>query len=102
MAKKINVFEELRDSLQDAIAYEHGDKLDLRVVELPHRPKRLRPNEIRRIRKSLNATQVAFATYLNVSANTVRSWEQGTRRPQGADLKLLAIARKRPRVLLDA
>jgi putative transcriptional regulator len=50
----------------------------------------------------MKATQVVFATYLNVSPNTVRSWEQGTRRPQGADLKLLAIVRKNPKALLEA
>ena len=43
-----------------------------------------------------------FARFLNVSANTVRSWEQGTRRPRGADLKLLSIAKKNPQVLLSA
>lgn len=102
MTRKINVFKDLSDSLQDAIAYERGAKVDLRVMELPDPPKRLGPKQIRLIRVSLNATQVVFANYLNVSANTIRSWEQGTRRPQGADLKLLTIARKRPRVLLEA
>jgi putative transcriptional regulator len=50
----------------------------------------------------LNASQVLFARFLNVSPNTIRSWEQGTRRPQGADLKLLAIAKKSPQALLKA
>jgi putative transcriptional regulator len=57
---------------------------------------------LRRIRRALNASQPLFATYLNVSANAVRSWEQGTRRPRQAALKLLAIARKNPRALLVA
>jgi len=48
----------------------------------------------------LNASQELFARFLNVSANTIRSWEQGTRRPQGADLKLLAIAKTNPHALL--
>jgi len=54
------------------------------------------------IRQSLNASQVLFARFLNVSANTVRSWEQGTRRPRGADLKLLRSAKKNPQALLSA
>jgi putative transcriptional regulator len=104
MAKKIkvNVFDDLRGSLQEAIAFERGEQVDLRVVELPDPPRKLRARDIRNIRQSLKATQVVFASYLNVSPNTVRSWEQGTRRPQGADLRLLAIVRKNPKALLEA
>ena len=104
MAKKIkvNVFDALRESLQDALAFEQGRDIDLRVTELPPRPRKLQPKDIRAIRRSLNASQVLFASFLNVSPNTVRSWEQGTRRPHGADLKLLAIAKKNPQALLRA
>lgn len=103
MAKKrVKIFRELRDSLQDALAYEQGEQVNLRVAELPPAPRRLRPRDIREIREALNASQVLFARYLNVSANTIRSWEQGTRRPQGADLKLLAIAKRNPQALLTA
>ena len=107
MAKKIKVkvFDELRESLQDALAFETNQRdgicdTDLRVTELPPPPPKLRPRDIRAIRRSLNASQVLFARFLNVSANTIRSWEQGTRRPQGADLKLLAIAKTNPHALL--
>jgi putative transcriptional regulator len=72
----------------------------VRVITVP--PKPVSPKEIRRIRETLNATQEVFASYLNVSANAVRSWEQGTRRPQQAALKLLAIAKKNPLALLTA
>ena len=102
MAKKVRLFKELRDSLRDAVAFEKGQTIDLRTTELPAPPHKMRPRDIREIRISLNASQVIFATYLNVSASTVRSWEQGTRRPQGADLKLLAIAKKNPHALLSA
>jgi putative transcriptional regulator len=104
MAKKIKlkIFEDLRESLQDTKAFEQGRDVDLRVTELPPSPRKLRPTEIRGIRLSLNASQVLFATFLNVSPNTIRSWEQGTRRPQGADLKLLSIAKKYPQALLKA
>jgi len=104
MAKKIKLklFDDLRESLQDALAFEQGRRADLRVTELPPPPRKLRPTDIRNIRRSLNASQVLFARFLNVSPNTIRSWEQGTRRPQGADLKLLAIAKKNPQALLIA
>ncbi|MBZ5696901.1 MAG: helix-turn-helix domain-containing protein [Acidobacteriia bacterium] len=99
---KVKVFDDLRESLQDALAFEQGRAIDLRVTEIPPRPRKLRPRDIRDIRLSLNASQVLFATFLNVSPNTIRSWEQGTRRPQGADLKLLSIAKKNPQALLRA
>jgi putative transcriptional regulator len=100
--KKVNLFDELQVSLRDAIAYEQGGQVNLRVAELPAPPQKLRPIEIRHIRLALQATQTLFAVYLNVSPNTIRSWEQGTRHPQGADLKLLAIAKSNPRALLQA
>lgn len=103
MAKrKSKFFEGMKQALEDMAAYERGEPINLRVTELPAPPKPLRPAEIRAIRVSLNASQALFARYLNVSANTVESWEQGVRRPQDATLKLLRIAKKRPQVLLEA
>ena len=99
---KVRVFDALRESLEDALAFERGRRADLRITMLPPPPRNLRPRDIRAIRRSLNASQVLFARFLNVSANTIRSWEQGTRRPQGADLKLLAIAKRNPQALLKS
>jgi putative transcriptional regulator len=99
---KLNSFEDLRDGLQDAIVFERGQKVNLRVTNIPAPPKAVSPRQIQRIRRALNASQEAFASYLNVSTNAVRSWEQGTRRPQQAALKLLAIAKKNPQALLTA
>jgi len=75
--------------------------LDLRTVEIPPRPKPLKPADIRSLRESLNASQALFARLLNVSSNAVESWEQGIRQPRQATLKLLYIARKSPSVLLS-
>jgi putative transcriptional regulator len=104
MAKKIkvNIFEDMREALRDAAAYERGEAVNLRVTRIPSRPKKISPREIRRIRLGLKASQPLFAMYLNVSTNAVRSWEQGTRRPRQAALKLLMIAKKDPRALLVA
>lgn len=100
--KKVKIFKDLRVALADSLRYERGAPVDLRVTELPRPPKRLTPAEIRQIRLSLNASQALFARFLNVSANTVESWEQGNRHPHHAALKLLNIARKRPEALLEA
>jgi len=55
---------------------------------------------IRQIRRHLNVSQQVFADYLTVSRGTVRSWEQGLRRPDGAALRLLSIAEKHPDILV--
>jgi putative transcriptional regulator len=99
---KVNIFEEMREALRDVAAYERGEPVDLRVTHIPPRPKPVSPKEIRRIRRTLGASQELFATYSNVSANAIRSWEQGTRRPRQAALKLLIIAKKNPKALLVA
>ncbi len=75
--------------------------LDLRAVEMPPRPKPLKPSDIRSVREGLNASQALFARLLNVSSNAVESWEQGIRQPRQATLKLLHIARKNPGILLN-
>jgi hypothetical protein len=42
---KVNIYREMRQSLADALAYERGQQVDLRVTEIP--PKPLKPAEIR-------------------------------------------------------
>ncbi|HKD86772.1 MAG TPA: helix-turn-helix domain-containing protein [Terriglobales bacterium] len=79
-----------------------GIRLDLRSVEIPPRPKPMKPADIRALRESLNASQTLFARLLNVSSNAVESWEQGLREPRQATLKLLHVARKNPDVLLNS
>jgi DNA-binding transcriptional regulator YiaG len=102
MPKKVRVFADLQKSLTTALAFEKGKAVDLRVSEVHPRPKPLRPLEIRDIRMSLHASQPVFAAFLNVSAKAVQSWEQGLRKPQSAALRLLTIAKKNPRVLLQS
>lgn len=104
MAKKtkVNIFGDIRQSLRDALAFERGRAVDLRVTEIPAPPKPMKPAEIRHIRESLNASQPMFASFLCVSTKAVQAWEQGLRRPQSTALRLLAIAKKNPAVLLKA
>jgi putative transcriptional regulator len=98
--KKVKILNELKRSLQEAMAYEQGNKGSLRVSELPPPPKPLSPRQIRAIRQSFNVSQSIFARIINVSPNTIESWEQGVRRPREASLKLLTIAHDHPEVLL--
>lgn len=100
--KRVKIFNELKEALQDVIDYRAGKPVNLRVTRIPELPKEISPKEVRRIRESLDVSQTLFAMYLNVSPNAVRSWEQGTRRPRQAALKLLMIAKKNPKALLVA
>ena len=97
---KIDAFDELSQSLNDALAFESGSAIDLRTSEMPKPPKKMKPAEIRHVRESLNASQVVFANFLCVSPKAVQAWEQGTRRPQSSALRLLDIVKKNPSVLL--
>jgi putative transcriptional regulator len=98
--KAVKIFDDLRQALSDAQAYERGGEVDLRVTEFAPAPKPKRPREIREIRESLHASQAAFAQFLCVSRKAVESWEQGTRRPQNTALRLLDIAKDNPKVLI--
>src|ERR1700722_5157552 len=98
--KKIKIFADLKQSLSDAMAYEQDKKAAVRVSELPPPPKPLSPHQIRAIRQSFNVSQAVFARIINVSLNSVESWEQGARRPREATLKPLTIAHHHPEILL--
>ena len=50
--KKVNVFDDLRGALQDALAYERGAARSLRVSELAERPKPMSSKDVTKIRKS--------------------------------------------------
>ncbi|MEO1247948.1 MAG: DNA-binding transcriptional regulator [Pseudomonadota bacterium] len=55
--------------------------------------KKLTPRQIKTLRISNRVSQAVFAAYLNISASTVRQWENGDKAPSGPSLKLLNIVR---------
>lgn len=79
-----------------------GKKLTLRIrtVPLPSPIKAVTPCQVRAIRRRLNVSQPVFAQILNIPTVTAISWERGRRKPTGAALRLLDIARRHPEVLL--
>ena len=70
---KVKIYDNMRQSLTDALAYERGQKVDLRMTEIPAPPAALKPAEIRRIRESLHASQAVFAHFLCVSPKAVQA-----------------------------
>jgi len=78
-----------------------GRKLTLRTKKVPLPPaiKPMSPAQVRAIRKKLNVSQTVFAAWMNIPTVTAASWERGRRRPTGAALRLLDLARKHPELL---
>jgi putative transcriptional regulator len=97
-----NLFNQLTESLNQAIEHAKGERKDLRTTVLPRPPKQMTKDEVISIREQLNWSQSVFAGTLNVSVKTVQAWEQGLRNPSDAALKLLSIAKKNPQILLES
>jgi len=93
------LFAELMKSAGQALEHAEG-KRDLRTTVLPAPPKPMPAGEIRRLRRSLNASQAVFAHYCNVSTKLVQAWEAGRRRADGPALLLLRLAQTNPAILL--
>jgi len=71
------------------------------TLELPPASPELPPKQILSIRRKIGASQAVFARLLNVPKGTAIAWETGVRRPSGAALKLLNIAKRMPQVLVE-
>ena len=96
-------FGDLKEALEDALAFERGERnLKVTRIQAPRPPKAMSPKDIARIRERLNCSQAVFAMMLNISPKTVQAWEQGSREPGDAALKLLTIAKNHPEILLEA
>jgi putative transcriptional regulator len=107
--KRKPIGEQIIDGLKEAIAYDRGRLSRARVTRVPLtvRVATVRPvphytgARIARLRARLKLSQPIFALVLNVSPDTVRSWEQEKRAPDGAALRLLEVAERHPEVILE-
>lgn len=90
--KKERLGDLIIQGLKEGIAHERGE-LKLRVTEVmvPPPPPSYAPEDVVRIRESLNMSQAAFALLLAVSKDAVQNWEQGRRAPRGGTSRLLQI-----------
>lgn len=112
MSKRVSersLGEEIIDGLREAVAYERGERKAVKVTratlasenaEVVPAPS-FRAGKIASLRERLQLSQPVFAAALNVSAETVKKWEQGTREPDGAALRLLQIADAHPEWIID-
>ena len=90
--------ETVQDMMNSGIKVSFTKKeLDLLGVEIPE--VQLTTNQIIAIRKQMNLSQTVFAKVLNVSASSIRQWEQGKRKPSGSTKVLLELLEKSPHLL---
>jgi putative transcriptional regulator len=95
------LFNEMISGFVEAKKYRAGKKAKMRVSRVAFEPVSMKPAEIRRIRTRLRFSQPEFAEFLCTRVGTLRSWEQGSRKPQSSALRLLAIAKEKPALLLQ-
>lgn len=82
------------ETVRDVVA--GSSKLTLRTTTLPKPAPAMSAKDVQKIRERLKLSQPVFAALLNVPTVTATSWEKGRRKPSGAALRLLEIARTHP------
>lgn len=90
------------ETVRDAVTGKRKVTLRTTTLQLPKAAPAVTPRDIARLRARLNVSQHVFAALLNVPAVTAISWEKGRRKPSGAALRLLQIAKEHPEILRAA
>jgi len=88
------LFEELLESIKQGGAILRGEMKPSRVFEFDQ-------PDVRSIRSHYGLSQAKFAGMLGISVSTLRNWEQGRRKPEGAARVLLRVAAQYPDAVLS-
>ena len=91
---KKELFEELLESVKQGGAILRGEMKPRRVFKFDQ-------PDVRSIRDHYGLSQNKFADMLGISVSTLRNWEQGRRKPEGAARILLLVAAKHPEAVLE-
>jgi putative transcriptional regulator len=91
MSKK--AFQGILAGLNDAIAYNKGDKS--RAARVIH----VKPIDVAKVRKKTKLSQEDFSRTYAIPLTTLRNWEQGIRAPSGPAAVLLHVIDKQPAVV---
>lgn len=75
--------------LNEAIAHAKGEKVSVKI----YKPEAV---DVSALRQHMGMTQEQFAARFGFSVATLRHWERGDRRPQGAALVLLNVIKRAP------
>lgn len=92
--KDFDLFDELKESLNQIIEYKKGN-VETTVV----RKRSLPDVNIAEIRKALKLTQKNFAVILGVSPRTVEAWESGKSNPTPTAKNLLFLIKEDPKLI---
>ena len=99
--RRLPVADQIRKGLEEAILHARGElSLKTTVLTLPEPPPEIQAGEVMTLRRDHRMSQAVFARLLNVSTRTVQSWEQGSRKPSQAALRLIQVLREDPEGLL--
>ncbi|MBR4385007.1 MAG: helix-turn-helix domain-containing protein [Treponema sp.] len=90
MKEKEFDFNELMESMKQAVAISKGEMQPSRVFVYS-------PINVKEVREKTNKSQEEFANMIGVKVGTLRNWEQGRRKPDGAALTLLKIVAADPK-----
>ena len=90
MKEKEFDFNELMESMKQAVAISKGEMQPSRTFVFS-------PINVKAVREKTNKNQKEFADMIGVKVGTLRNWEQGRRKPDGAALTLLKIVAANPK-----
>lgn len=92
------LFDDLKSSLNEAIAYERGEltsEVTVHKIAVAS-VKDFSPSEIKQIRINAKMTQHTFAACVGVSQKSVEAWEGGRSKPDGAARRTLGLMQSDP------
>jgi len=101
--KIVAALERFRDAIEAGAPIEQ--RYTVRRVKLDLKTRTFGPDEVKGIRPMMSVSQPAFGQFLGVDVKTVRSWEQGRRKPAGMTCRFLEEIQASPehwRSRLDA
>jgi putative transcriptional regulator len=77
------------------------EKFTVRVIQLDLRPCKYDPEQVKKTRRLLHASQAVFARFLGVSVKTVRAWEQGVNTPNDMACRFMDEIRFNPEYWME-
>jgi putative transcriptional regulator len=92
---KKDLFDELTKSVKEAKDIMKEKAMPSRVFDFSN-------IDIKNIREQHELSQHKFASLLGISVSTLRNWEQGRRKPEGAARVLLKVVSKNPKAVFNA
>lgn len=93
--KAMSAFASVKQGLTEAAAHARGAPVGV----VAYRPQAV---DVGGLRRRLGLTQDQFAARFGFSVATLRHWERGDRKPQGAALVLLHVIERNPKAVLEA